>query len=34
MMRRMTNLLLGASALALLGGGAAWADVTSPPRVR
>lgn len=27
-MRRMTNVLLGASALALLGGGAAWADVT------
>ena len=27
-MGRMTNLLLGASALALLGGGAAWADVT------
>jgi branched-chain amino acid transport system substrate-binding protein len=28
MMRRMTNLLTGASALVLLGGGAAWADVT------
>ncbi len=27
-MRRMTNLLMGASALVLLGGGAAWADVT------
>ena len=27
-MRRMTNMLLGASALVLLGGGAAWADVT------
>ena len=26
-MRRVTNVLLGASALALLGGGAAWADV-------
>jgi len=26
-MRRMTNLLLGASALVLLGGGAAWAEV-------
>ena len=28
MMRRMTSLLMGASALVLLGGGAAWADVT------
>ncbi len=28
MMRRMTNMLMGASALVLLGGGAAWADVT------
>ena len=27
-MRGLTNVLLGASALALLGGGAAWADVT------
>ena len=27
-MGRMTNLLMGASALVLLGGGAAWADVT------
>ena len=27
-MRRMTNMLMGASALVLLGGGAAWADVT------
>ena len=26
-MRRMTNMLMGASALVLLGGGAAWADV-------